>query len=539
MKIALVSCCLAKDDLSFPLGALSVEAAMRQDSLLSKNSIQLFNSFVSSSPKKLANQLFEEKWKFVGLSVYLWNREWMDMLSFELKNLDPEVILFAGGTEVTANYQSFDLSFYRFLVLGEGEISTVKALNSVLKNEKIEVAGVRCLENPTTFSSFPSNLETLASPFLTGVADFQIENNRSILWEMTRGCPFRCNFCFESRGQRSVRSYPKQRLEKELDYIIERNVEDVFVLDPTFNVNRERTLSLLDMLIEKVPSFMHFSFEVRAELLDEALVQRFSNLFCSLQMGLQTTNNKAIKLMNRSFKEDVFTKNTDLLNSAKVEFGLDLIIALPLDTLDGFINSLNFALDKKPSNIDIFLLAVLPGTVVFDDADEFGLVYDKKPPYLVQRTKTMNEEEISKALELKKGCDFFYTEGKACMWFHSLCDALDMKGSQILEKFNEFYSNCEDQDVFMVQDSFVRKILKEEGRLDCLKAMLSYMELHQGLVFLQMDNEIPLINLFYDPNEIALLDNLNIRSFIKKHQAFSEAKEYEIFYDELGVLCIE
>ena len=539
MNIALVSCCLAKDDLSFPLGALSIETAIRQDSLLSKNKIKLFNSFVSSSPTKLARKLVEENWNLVGLSVYLWNREWMDILASELKTLNSEIVIFAGGTEVTANYTSFDLSFFRFVVLGEGEISTVKALNSFIKNEKINVAGVRCLENPTTFSSFPSNLENLASPFLTGVADSQIEENRSILWEMTRGCPFRCNFCFESRGQRSVRSYPRERLEKELDYLIDREVEDVFVLDPTFNVNRERTLSLLDMLIEKVPSFMHFSFEVRAELLDKALVQRFSNIFCSLQMGLQTTNQNAIKLMNRSFKESVFIENTDLLNEAKVEFGLDLIIGLPKDNLEGFKNSLDFALKRKPSNIDIFLLAVLPGTVLFDNAEEFGLVFDKNPPYLVKKSETMNEEEIDKALELKKACDFFYTEGKACMWFHSLCDALEMNGSQILEKFIEFNINCEEEDVFSAQDSFVKKLLTEEGHPDCLKAILSYMELHQGLVFLQMDNEIPVINLFYEPNEIALLDEMNIHAFIKTHKPFSSPVEYEIFYDEQGVLCIE
>ncbi|MDD4082360.1 MAG: radical SAM protein [Sphaerochaetaceae bacterium] len=539
MNIAIVSCCLAKDDLSFPLGALSIETAIRQDSFLSINKIKLFNSFVASNPKKLARELVEENYKLVGLSVYLWNREWMDVLAFELKALDSEIVIFAGGTEVTANYTSFDLSFFRFLVLGEGEISTINAIKCLLKGEEINVNGVRCLENPTTISSFPFDLSTLASPFLTGVADFQIEKNRSILWEMTRGCPFRCNFCFESRGQRSVRSYPKERLEKELDYLIERNVEDVFVLDPTFNVNREETLSLLDMLIEKVPSYMHFSFEVRAELLDEALVQRFSNLFCSLQMGLQTTNQKAIELMNRSFKEKVFIENTDLLNNAQVEFGLDLIIGLPMDSLDGFKNSLDFALERKPSNIDIFLLAVLPGTVLFDKADEYNLVYDKKPPYLVKRTDTMNKEEISKALELKKSCDFFYNEGKACMWFHSLCDALEMKGSQVLEKFSEYYKSCDESDVFMVQDSFVRKILDEGKKIDCLKAVLSYMEIHQGLVFLQMDNEIPVVNLFYEPDEIALLDNLNIYSFVKKHRAFSKAKEYEIFYDEQGVLCIE
>ena len=135
---------------------------------------------------------------------------------------------------------------------------------------------------------------------------------------MTRGCPFHCSFCFESRGERSVRHFSFERLEAELEYLVAHEAGEVYVLDPTFNMDKKRTIAILAML-EKKQAPIHFVFEVRAELLDNALADAFAKIDCSLQIGLQSTDKKVLEAANRVFKADQFAKKIQLLNQRGID----------------------------------------------------------------------------------------------------------------------------------------------------------------------------------------------------------------------------
>ena len=59
-------------------------------------------------------------------------------------------------------------------------------------------------------------------------------------------------------------------------------------------------------------------------------------------------------------------------------FGFDLIYGLPGDNLSGFCNSIDFALNLMPNNLELFCLSVLPGTDLFDAAKGYGLVFQEE-----------------------------------------------------------------------------------------------------------------------------------------------------------------
>ena len=64
------------------------------------------------------------------------------------------------------------------------------------------------------------------------------------------------------------KSFNEKRIQKELILFEEKKVEQIFVLDPTFNINRDRTISIISLIKKHAPN-IHFTFEIRAELLDE------------------------------------------------------------------------------------------------------------------------------------------------------------------------------------------------------------------------------------------------------------------------------
>jgi len=481
---------------------------------------------------------------FIGCSVYLWNRAWFDTFVTVLKTMQPSAVIFAGGTEVTANPQSFDLDTFRFLILGEGEEATVLAIGQLLQGASPHGQGILTKGSPVSFA-YPADLDSLPSVFLSGNADALVDTSASILWEMTRGCPFSCAFCFESKGLRSVRSYAYDRIEQELDYILAHQVEDVFILDPTFNMDKERTVKMLSLLVEKAP-FIHFTFELRAELLDEELADLFAQLNCSLQIGLQSSDKTVLQAINRRFEPGTFARKIDLLNQRGIVFGLDLIIGLPLDTYENFMQSLDFAIGLKPSNIDIFALSLLPGTKLAEQASTLGLIYTNESPYIIEESQTYTKKDLKKALRLKDACDLFYTKGQACMWMHSLCEATDLKASEILLLFNTYCDflvkkqnqDIEKMDIYELQEQFVKALLNKLNRNSYLPALLSFMELHQGISFLQETGNNPVITVSYELDELALLDTQPIGKFVKNHPR-QKRQTYGIFYEEDGSISFE
>lgn len=537
MTTHLVSCCLEEGNLSYPLGALCIQSA-----LLAKGLACTHHPFtLADDPVEAAHRVAQQQGEVIGLSVYLWNRLWMDRFLATLTDILPGASIFAGGPEATANPQSFDLNLLSFLVVGEGEEAVLEAIGQLLEHREVSGNGLVTDLKNITYAPSPQ-LSNLSSPILQGLADPFLTEGASVLWEMTRGCPFHCSFCFESRGQRSVRHFPTERLEAELDYLVSKGVGEIYVLDPTFNMDKKRTLELLK-LIEDRSGSIHFVFEVRAELLDKQLAEAFSRINCSLQIGLQSSDPSVLKQANRSFDPDTFAKKVNLLNERGIPFGLDLIIGLPLDSLAAFTKSLDYAMLLKPSNLDIFPLSLLPGTLVADQAAEFGIKHLAQAPYTIQSSPTFSESDIQKALVLKDAADLFFTQGQAGMWMGKLCEALDLKAHQILSLFDSYLAfflnksgqTREDLDIFSLQETFVRSLLKKLDKQKYEPALLSYMELHQGIAFLQTYQESPTIHLFYGLDQLSELDRLSFTTFLERFPE-QEEQEYMIQAQEDGQL---
>ena len=241
----------------------------------------------------IADSILQRKPDAVGFSTYLWNTGHVMKIAGIIKDRSPEIHLFAGGAEASSSPEKLiNSGLFDFVIKGEGELATVEAISRLLKNEPLE---------QSIFSIPVPDLNELPSPFLNGTV--KLENNGGILWELSRGCPFKCDFCFESRGVSDVRTFSLDRIKAELELFEKHNISQVFVLDPTFNKNRERAKKILKMIAQTAPE-IHFTFEVRTEFLDREMAKLFKSVNCSLQIGLQSSA-PAVQIGRASCRERV------------------------------------------------------------------------------------------------------------------------------------------------------------------------------------------------------------------------------------------
>jgi radical SAM superfamily enzyme YgiQ (UPF0313 family) len=446
--------------------------------------VTLVDFLVDDDPDGSIQQILSHNPDAVGFSLYVWNLDAAANLAAQLRHVLPNLIIFAGGPQASADpHGSFASGPFDYIISGEGERPFLDLMGRLLSGETIEaVRGIITPEAPVPGRPPLEILDTIPSPYLNGIID--PANYDGILWQLSRGCSFSCDYCFDMKGAAGVRRFSLPRLESELKLFVQKQVSQVFVLDSTFNQHPAEAKAILRM-IGRFARHIHFHFEVRSEFLDREMAQLFSKITCSLQIGLQSSNPQVLRQVHRHLDQADLVAKVGLLNEAGAIFGFDLIYGLPDDSYDGFAESIDFALALAPNHLDIFPLAILPGTKLAERAPELGLIYTAAPPYTVTATPTFPAAAMVQASKLAAASDIFYSRGKAVAWFNLVTHPLGIKGSTLLSGFIDWIS-CEeeplkeemytDREIWQLQRAFITEAYLQAGIEHLLPAAMDHID---------------------------------------------------------------
>jgi radical SAM superfamily enzyme YgiQ (UPF0313 family) len=213
-----------------------------------------------------------------------------------------------------------------------------------------------------------------------------------LLLETSRGCRFKCKFCYYWKSYDDTYFLAEQTIRANLQHAADRGVEEVFLLDPTLN-QRKDFADLLRLLAEcnPGPCFTYFG-----ELRGEGITEETANLlrkanFNEVEVGLQSIDPEAMALMDRKNNLRAFERGVQAMMAEGIKVKVDLIIGLPGDTVESIRRGLHYLRDKRLcSEAQVFNLAVLPGTAFRQEAAALGLTYQPRPPYYVLQTPNLD-----------------------------------------------------------------------------------------------------------------------------------------------------
>jgi radical SAM superfamily enzyme YgiQ (UPF0313 family) len=451
LRIAFVTAAAGAGTRAAPYGAATVASALAaRPDFAGKISITIIESLPGDVPAEIAARVFAQRPQVVGFSVYSWNRGKLGAVASLIREGLPSALIVAGGPETSADPEGILAEgLGDIAVAGEGEAAMADIVAAALKLQNSGMPGASLRDIPESGSIIRSPLldpASLVSPWLDGTLDPAHWGGAAM--ELARGCPFRCAFCFESKGSAigtkgdaigtkgdaRVRRFPLDRIAAELDSFRAAGVEEVFVLDPTFNADGKRMAEAVRLMTERGTG-LRFVLELRAELLDRNQAKMLATLDCSVQIGLQSSDPAVLAKVDRSFNPVIFARKVRLLEEYGVVYGLDLIYGLPGDDPASFLRSLDYALALAPNHLDVFRLAVLPGTALAERAKVLGLVYDPLAPHLVHSTPDFSAADLARADKIALAIDLLYNRGRAVLWFPALSKALGMKASAVIEAF--------------------------------------------------------------------------------------------------------
>jgi radical SAM superfamily enzyme YgiQ (UPF0313 family) len=353
----------------------------------------------------LAAELARREPWIVGFTCYLWNIERTLWIARRLKQLRPGVRIVLGGPEITAdNAWVLDTPNYDFAVIGEGEQTFANLLLALLADDTppVPIAGLyvppadvprfRPKLAPAFRTPMP-DLNRLGSPYLAGILDAADE--QMMLLETTRGCVFKCKFCYYPKSYDKQYYLSGDKVLAGLRHAAARGAREVFLLDPTLNQRRDFA-DFLRTLAKGNPGrrFSYFG-ELRGEGITEetARLLREAN-FTEVEVGLQSVEPEAMTKMDRKNNLRAFERGVRAMLGQGIRVKVDLIVGLPGDTVESVRRGLHYLRDNDFTDVQVFNLAVLPGTAFRQEAAQLGLTHQPRPPYYVLSTPTLGREDL-------------------------------------------------------------------------------------------------------------------------------------------------
>jgi radical SAM superfamily enzyme YgiQ (UPF0313 family) len=352
--------------------------------------------------RALVAEILARRPTLVGFTCYLWNIQRTIWVARQLKAARPEITILLGGPEITAdNSWVLEEPCVDLAAIGEGEQTFLELLLALhAGHEPSGIAGLwtRSGGLPAPRSAL-TNLDVISSPYIEGILDAAEEH--TMLMETSRGCRYRCKFCYYPKSYDSIYRMSVGEIEANLRHACECGVKEIYLLDPTLN-QRPDFPDFLRLLGEGNRDHQFtYSAELRAEGIreDTARLLREAN-FQEVEVGLQSIDPAAMKLMGRHVSLTSFERGARAMLAEGIRVRVDLILGLPGDTVDSVRRGLEYLDRVRPfTELQVFNLSVLPGTAFRQTHKELGLEFQPRPPYYVLKTPTLELDDLYMLME--------------------------------------------------------------------------------------------------------------------------------------------
>lgn len=397
----------------------------------------------------------------IGFSCYIWNYALICEVLKEIPKVLPCTDIWLGGPEVSfeANEILAKFPMVTGIMAGEGEEAFRDLLLYYLDKKGVEaetageckytclheIPGLILPDGATLARNLPE-INNLPFPYKE-ISQFEKFDNRIIYYETSRGCPFRCSYCLSSIDKQ-VRLRDLGKVKRELQFFLDKKVPQVKLTDRTFNCNSAHAMEIWKYIIENDNGVTNFHFEIAADIMREEelnLLKQMRPGLIQLEIGVQSTNQRTLKEINRITNLTHIAKVAERIRCFhNIHIHLDLIAGLPFEDFDSFKKSFDDVYAMKPHQLQLGFLKVLKGTGIWERADDYGIVYQSRPPYEVLSTKWISYGEILKLKQIEEMVELYYNSNQ----FTHILPVLEKSFEGAFEMFWQLASFYEEKGYF-------------------------------------------------------------------------------------------
>lgn len=410
-------------------------------SLANDFNVSLFDQRTETNWQKVLGNLITSDCCCVGISS-MTGSQLKNALSIAryVRKIAPNIPIVWGGIHVSIlPEQSLESNLVDIVVTGEGDITMHELLSALKNNKPLDpIHGIMFKTNGKIIQTPPrpllamENLQPLPWEMIHPERYFMKgqllpETKREMdLGETSRGCPFRCNFCYNSTKTRFTwRAMSPEKTVRLIKDAIDRFDIDAFWLrDDNFFVNIGRVDKILDLMKKENIRIPWYCPGLRIDTVNQFSDAFFKKLLDSnirrFRIGVESGNDRVLKLINKGITVDDIIKANRRLRDSKIPSEYTFIIGFPGETLDEMIDTADLVLRMKEENPygishNINIFTPYPGTQLYASTLECGLV----APTTIEgwadyhhMNMNLNNYDASQEAIMKSICELsYYTAG--------------------------------------------------------------------------------------------------------------------------------
>ena len=329
----------------------------------------------------------------VGFANYTWNAKLSMAYARAVKRANPAAIVVFGGPNLplTGPEQMMFLAeagYIDLYVEREGELAfaaVVRAFrNGARRREEFVEAAPSVLAvtgRGEFLRSDPAprlqDLDTIPSPYLTGLLDEFVDGTLVPTIQTNRGCPFTCAFCLE--GERyftKIASFDKSRVQAELEYIAERiqpvldrgGRNELMITDSNFGMYPQdgQICEVIGRLSRTVGWPQRVNVTTGKNKRDRILASvRKAGGTIQLSGAVQSLDEQVLANIRRSnIRSDQLLELAASAARSATSTYSDVILGLPGDTRTAHEETVLTLIDGGFGRVNTFQFALLPGAEV-------------------------------------------------------------------------------------------------------------------------------------------------------------------------------
>lgn len=428
---------------------------------------------VKESVYAVADNIIADRYDVVGISVSIWNVVQSRELATTLKKRNPNIIIVAGGPEVSYEPRFFiDNWDIDYVVSGEGEFVLGQLINALQNDEGVNIDSVssksHIRNNPAKADI--NELIKYPSPYQLD-CDNSERKNRIAYFETSRGCPYSCQYCLSSL-EKGVRYFPFEYITDNLSYLINSDIKQIKFLDRTFNLNKTHTTSVFDFLIDNHRPNLSCQFEIYADLMNDETIEYLNNHvpkeYFRFEIGIQSTHEPTNIAVKRRQDFPLLSSNIKkIMNGDVIDLHLDLIAGLPFETFGRFKKSFNDVFSLRAKEVQLGFLKLLRGTNLRIDAKTYGYIYNEEAPYEIISGNDISTSELDEIRNTEDALEKFWNSGRFATTMNFLFD--EIYHNRYFEFFNELGQNYKSNNLpnigYQLEDLFryLHQFLRSKG----------------------------------------------------------------------------
>lgn len=321
--------------------------------------------FVTSSPI--------DRWQCPNTEI----QDFIEFINF-LGNKEKIYIMGAHGT--TYPEKMLGLTKINGIIVGQPEKAILNICKNGLNDKIIGPVEIKLDEIPT-----PAYEKIDINNYY-----YELLGGKLALLETTRGCPYKCNYCFKMMYSNSICKRNLDNIKKDIDYVVEKiKAKSIYFIDLEFTLNKEKVAEIAEYILNKKYK-INWCCQTRVDAVDYELLRLMKSSGCSLiHYGVESASERILSNIQKNISLDKISNTFKATKKVGIAAAAFFMFGFPGETEEEMKKTIEFSKKLNPDYVSFHQIIPYPRTAIIKDNSSFELFcspkYDENITRLVKK----------------------------------------------------------------------------------------------------------------------------------------------------------